>query len=332
MGETIFESESDSATESHWIIGRGTCVSLAKLEGEEENLVVKWSWLPKSRTSEAKLVKIATELATASGDDWVLNHLPKILHAEEREFDMDPPQRLSGEDCELRVLRIIVQERLYPITELTTAAELGEAFHGIFKCYRWLYEKAGIMHRDISSNNLMYRRIDGKVYGVLNDFDLSSQTGDTSLTSEQCIGTQPFMAVDLLKTDPLPPHFYRFDLESLLYVLAYVVCQYHEGEKIDNPPFDEWDHLSTEFLYLTKKAFFFDAMMVPPTANFLALQPLTVLLHEMFADAYSAAYSARRKRVRLGSVPITFDNDTLGGHITFDKFEEILEANLPSLT
>ncbi|KAJ7202942.1 hypothetical protein B0H12DRAFT_967807, partial [Mycena haematopus] len=139
------------------IIGRGTCVSLAKLKGEEEDLVVKWSWLPKSRTSEAELVKIATELATASGD-WVLNHLPKILHAEEREFDTDPPQRLSkhfGEDNELRVLCIVVQERLYPITELTTAAELGEAFRGIFKCYRWLYEKAGIMHRDISCNNLM---------------------------------------------------------------------------------------------------------------------------------------------------------------------------------
>ncbi|KAJ7236448.1 hypothetical protein B0H12DRAFT_1026926 [Mycena haematopus] len=148
MGETIFQSEQDSRSDG--IVGRGTCVSLAKLEGEEEDLVVKWSRLPKSRTSEAELVKIATELATASGNGWVLNHLPKILHAEEREFDTDPPQHLSGEDCELRVLRIVVQERLDPITELTTAAELGEAFCGIFKCYRWLYEKAGIMHHDIS--------------------------------------------------------------------------------------------------------------------------------------------------------------------------------------
>jgi hypothetical protein len=37
-------------------------------------------------------------------------------------------------DYELRVRRIVVQERLRPITELTTAAELGEAFHGIFRC------------------------------------------------------------------------------------------------------------------------------------------------------------------------------------------------------
>ncbi|KAJ7287203.1 hypothetical protein C8J57DRAFT_1117037 [Mycena rebaudengoi] len=155
-----------------------------------------------------------------------------------------PQQRLFkhfGEDYyELRVLRIVVQEGLHPITELTTAAELSEAFRGIFKCYRWLYEKAGIMHRDISLNNLMFRKIDGKIYGVLNDFDLSVLlNNEPRSTSKQRTGTEPYMAVDLLVTGRRPPpHLCRFDLESLFYVLAYVVCQYHHGKKIDNPPFD----------------------------------------------------------------------------------------------
>jgi hypothetical protein len=132
MGETIFQS--------HGIIGRGTCVSRAKMEvdGEEKDVVVKWSWPAKTRTPEADLVKVATDLAIASGDNWVLKHLPMILHAEQREFDADSPQlRLSqhfGIDYELRVLSLVVQEGLRPITELTTAAELSEAFHGIFKC------------------------------------------------------------------------------------------------------------------------------------------------------------------------------------------------------
>ncbi|KAJ7257729.1 hypothetical protein C8J57DRAFT_1074307 [Mycena rebaudengoi] len=37
--------------------------------------------------------------------------------------------------------------------------------------YRWLYEEFGIMHRDFSLNKLMYRKVDGKVFGVSNDFD-----------------------------------------------------------------------------------------------------------------------------------------------------------------
>ncbi|KAJ7301592.1 hypothetical protein DFH08DRAFT_978613 [Mycena albidolilacea] len=155
----------------------------------------------------------ATDLATTSGDSWALNHLPKIVHVEEKEFDADSPQcRLSahlGEDYELRVLRIVVQERLRPITELATAAELSEAFHGIFKCYQWLFEKANIMHRDISRNNLMYRRIDGTVYGIWNGFDLSVVLGnEPRSTSKQRTGTEPYMAIDLLETDPPPPMFF----------------------------------------------------------------------------------------------------------------------------
>ncbi|KAJ7797936.1 hypothetical protein B0H14DRAFT_2530667 [Mycena olivaceomarginata] len=325
MGETI--------SQSHGIIGRGTCVSRAKMEvkGKEEDVIVKWSWPAKTRTPEVDLVKRATELATQSGDSWVLNHLPKILHAEEKEFDEDSPQRHFGEDYELRVLRIVAQERLRPITELTTAAELSGAFHGIFKCYRWLYEKAGIMHRDISRNNLMYREIDGKIYGVLNDFDLSVlQDKELRSTSKQRTGTEPYMAGDLLVTGPPPPHLYRFDLESLFYVLAYVVCQYHDGKKIDNPPFDAWDHLPTTALR-AKKSQFLLADMVPPTSNFLALEALTLLLHEMFGDAYNARKKANTL-ARLGLASTPFEDDTLGDHITFDKFEKILVANLPPLT
>ncbi|KAJ7231053.1 hypothetical protein B0H12DRAFT_1192785 [Mycena haematopus] len=329
MGTTIHQS--------HGIIGRGTYVSGAKMEmqGKKKDLVVKLSWPAKSRTSEAELVKIATQKATELGDEWVLNHLPIILHAEEKEFDEDSPQQcLSkhfGEDYEVRVLRIVVQERLYPITQLTTAAELGEAFRGIFKCYRWLFEKASIMHRDISINNLMFRRIDGKVYGVLNDFDLSSQINDPSSTSKHRTGTEPYMAIDLLAKDPPPPHLYRFDLESLYYVLAYVVCQYEEGKKINNPPFDEWDNLSTKYLLLKKKEFINEPIRVAPTSNFEALEPLTLLLHEMFTDGYNARNKAGFY-AKLGSVSSAFDDKTLGGHITFDKFEQILLANLPPLT
>ncbi|KAJ7681464.1 hypothetical protein B0H14DRAFT_2299561, partial [Mycena olivaceomarginata] len=120
---------------------------------------------------------------------------------------------------EERVLRIVVQEELHPITDLTDATELAEAFKQIFECYRWLYEGPKIMHRDVSISNLMFQRIDGKLYGVLNDFDLAAfHDGSVPSTSKQRTGTKPFMARDLLDHPP-PRHLYRHDLESFLYVL-----------------------------------------------------------------------------------------------------------------
>jgi hypothetical protein len=139
------------------------------------------------------------------------------------------------------------------------------------------------------------------------------------------------MAIDLLETDPPPPHVFRFDLESLFYVLVYVVCQYHQGKKIENPPFDNWDHLPTSVLLLTKRTFLMDAMTVSPTSNFTALRKLTVLLHKMIRDGYNARTDANTLAI-LDSAPTTFDEDTLGDHITFDKFEKILVDNLPSST
>ncbi|KAJ6529869.1 hypothetical protein DFH09DRAFT_153470 [Mycena vulgaris] len=325
MGEMIFQS--------HGIIGRGTCVSSAKME--EKDVIVKWSWPAKTRTPEADLVRIATDKATASSASWVLNHLPRILHAEEKEFAEDSPQQRLSEhfpnDYELRVLRLVVQERLRPITELTTEADLSQAFHGIFKCYRWLYEEAGIMHRDISRNNLMYRKIGDKIYGVLNDFDLSVLwDSEPRSTSKQRTGTEPYMALDLLVTGPPPRHLYRFDLESLFYVIMSVVCQYHNGKKIDNPPFAAWYHVPTQTLRTEKHTFLATTMTVSTTSNFLAFRRLNVLLHELFSDAYQARRKANTQAM-LNLASTTFQEDTLGGHITFNKFQKVMEDNLPSL-
>jgi hypothetical protein len=39
-----------------------------------------------------------------------------------------------GAEYEDRVLRIMVQEELYPITERTAAVDLAQSFREIFKC------------------------------------------------------------------------------------------------------------------------------------------------------------------------------------------------------
>ena len=103
--------------------------------------------------------------------------------------------------------------------------------------HRWLYVRAGILHRDISLSNIMYRIveeeneagvIEEKVCGVLIDFGLASFTEDLrdyTKTSQQRMGTPPFMAYELLRGLDAH-HLYRHDLESLFYVMLVLVTHY----------------------------------------------------------------------------------------------------------
>src|ERR1700753_780866 len=89
--------------------------------------------------------------------------------------------------------------------------------------HRWLYDKPGILHRDLSLRNIMCRIVneinahgqeEQKVYGVVTEYDLSSWTehlkGDYTRTSQQRTGTPPYMAQELLKGTSTS-HLYRHD-------------------------------------------------------------------------------------------------------------------------
>ena len=82
---------------------------------------------------------------------------------------------------------------------------------GHFELWKW-----GLHHRDISSGNLMYTRDEqGRVVGVLNDFDLSVLASLASEFSTERTGTVPFMATDLLRfVDGCLPHLYGMSCAS----------------------------------------------------------------------------------------------------------------------
>ena len=105
--------------------------------------------------------------------------------------------------------------------------------------YRWLFEVPKILHRDISLNNLMLRKEGDKVYAVLNNFNLAVSADVKSTLSKQRTGTKPFMAIDLLRPDPLV-HMCRHDLESIFYVLVWITSRFHGGKEIADAPLQEW--------------------------------------------------------------------------------------------
>ncbi|KAJ7710356.1 hypothetical protein B0H17DRAFT_1123514 [Mycena rosella] len=118
------------------------------------------------------------------------------------------------------------------------------------------------------------------------------------------------MAIDLLVPNPLT-HRYRHDLESLFYVILWIITSYHDGKRVDKPPLREWKYLGMQRLQERKLAFL--AQLLPlATANFTLIHQNWVVPFLVAIPAYAA------------SAP-PFDYETLGGHVSFDKFAEIME-------
>ena len=97
---------------------------------------MKLSWPAKSRISENDIIKKARDATNHDKHCWVLKHLPKVLHAEDQHINSLSWALIDhmGDQYKEHVLRIIVQEELYLITEQTAAADLAQSFCEIFMC------------------------------------------------------------------------------------------------------------------------------------------------------------------------------------------------------
>ncbi|SJL11172.1 uncharacterized protein ARMOST_14575 [Armillaria ostoyae] len=182
------------------IVGRNTHV--VEATSEHEGYIV----------GEAR--EKARTMTQGKRPDWALDHLPDILLSQDFGYDADSTQAnlvtffgkamFAGEKLEYegRVCRITVQERLHPLNELQTAQEFAQVFFDFLQIHKWLYDHPRILHRDISTSNIMWRRtVNGHLRGVLNDFDLSPFRDDTGTSSVECTGTLPYMAYELFDDD-----------------------------------------------------------------------------------------------------------------------------------
>ncbi|KAH8799543.1 hypothetical protein DL96DRAFT_1476922, partial [Flagelloscypha sp. PMI_526] len=184
--------------------------------------------------------------------------------------------------------------------------------------YRWLYEEANILHRDISQKSVMYRYGDHEsVFGVLNGFDLAISTETPpSPGSQQHTGTAPFMAIDLLVESPPPLHLYRHGLESLYYVLVCTVCD------TKHKSIQPWFNLRGSLLGNNKVTFLRRAV-IPPRPGFEVFSKWIYPIHVAFAEGLSLQSKFWHERL---TEPYT--DETLGGCISFDEFEKIFNVKL----
>lgn len=88
----------------------------------------------------------------------------------------------------------------------------------------------GIAHKDISLSNLLCTVRNGRIVGILNDFDLAGFMKPGVRNPERMgwerTGSIAFMATDLLKhPDGQQKRWYRHDLESFLWCLFWVMMK-----------------------------------------------------------------------------------------------------------
>ena len=198
------------------------------------------------------------------------------------------------------------------------------------------------MHRDISRQNLMYRRVNGKVNGVLIDFDLASSRNSTTKSHKGVrIGTRPFMAVSLhleIFQDEIPDHRERFDLESIFYVVYWDARFYDKGRKVVLPgsvaqnSYNDWITYNDETAIAVKEHTL-TTLNPDITAFFRPLINSWLLsLGELFYDGYGKLKKVRNdllaKGEKLGKdwEIEGFDYDTLGGNVIFEKIWDIMRT------
>jgi serine/threonine protein kinase len=109
------------------------------------------------------------------------------------------------------------------IKEFKSVPELLVALRDAIKAHRSLLNKAKILHRDISENNIIITdpKKAGGFTGMLIDLDLAIVDGERT-GGRHTTGTMEFMAIDVLRG---VEHTYRHDLESFFYVLLWICAR-----------------------------------------------------------------------------------------------------------
>ncbi|KAI0323684.1 hypothetical protein GY45DRAFT_1401272 [Cubamyces sp. BRFM 1775] len=151
----------------------------------------------------------------------------------------------TNEECPLRRhahYRLVVDEVCLPLSEFTSGRQLLLIVLYCLRAHKDACEKAKIMHRDISSGNiLIYPRLcldeETKSYnvhwtGILADWELSKPVGTTEplMRPRQPprTGTWQFLSAGMLSTVPKAVEI-QDELESFLHVVLYHSVRYLES-------------------------------------------------------------------------------------------------------
>ncbi|KAG6242348.1 hypothetical protein E4U24_005773 [Claviceps purpurea] len=147
----------------------------------------------------------------------------------------EPPNRVHR--------RVIVRDCGKPIYTASSRKALLACLESCIKGHKSLHDK-GILHRDISINNLMINEDPGNSSrkSFLIDLDLAINIGrEKPSGAHGRTGTRAFMAIRLLEGDE---HSFMHDLESFFWVLFWICIHYEgPGTAIEPIRYESWNYI-----------------------------------------------------------------------------------------
>ena len=231
-----------------------TCYRIKRTDetGSEGSFVAKFSWVDKSRTSEADVLREAEEKGVkgiprlfASKDFISTEDLRKgltfsdphpfrsstktissaSLRSSRRKDGSKSSSQSPGPSWVARVLRLLIISPCgRDIAEFESPLQLLESLRDAIKAHQDLYERGEMLHRDISATNMVMTNpedADG-FKTILIDLHLAKCDFSVAGDSVQFSGTSKFAAPSVLQGGM---HTCKSDLESFFYVFLWLCAK-----------------------------------------------------------------------------------------------------------
>lgn len=212
-----------------------------------------------------------------------------------------------------------------------------------FLAHYVVYTKAGILHRDLSVNNIMFKRdpSTNRVIGVLNDWDLAIPVNRSEYkfekpTSYHRTGTATFMSIELLEDENRTiPHLYRHDLESFMWILIWCAFNFlfHGVEvpyKLRDAVVRDWVNISWQRIRQSKRDFL--GIVTKALAKTTkVMQPLVRKILGPISHSMARAFLERDQSQEPFDGPARLritKTDFFDDFFTFDCFMEVLEPEV----
>ncbi|KID86141.1 Protein kinase-like domain protein, partial [Metarhizium majus ARSEF 297] len=174
-----------------------------------------------------------------------------------------PPSKRARSESPIKASVDVLPDRIHrrgvisdygkPIYTASTPVVLLNALADCIEGHKSLRKMAGLLHRDISMNNLMIDEdsTNPSRRSFLIDLDLATEESRAEASgSRGKTGTRAFMAIGALLGEQ---HLFMHDLESFFWVLFWVCIHYdgpHKEKRVAR--FDKWNFVDTEELAGTK--------------------------------------------------------------------------------
>jgi len=336
-GTAIFEAvpappENATTAESTWV-------------DVPPRVVVKMSWHTPEAHYEDQLLRLAAERGVAGVARLYRSAVgPRVSEGLRRR--LVPDVMYANRELRIQVIGPLAR----PLHEISDLKTFKAAFKSLVKsAFRFicgqsryaaddihavhhdLFEKTGVLHRDISPGNLMVDAFK-PTQGVLIDLDFAARVDAHGNPSEgetfPHAGTLQFRAFELITLEKPTKAYYRHDLESFFYSLMWIQNHYKDGKKFDGPEasrfdFDfnrSWDSTQSDrhgFLLCFKLAGF---ELNPTSLRDQWLIPMWRLFGTALKAETAAFLSHKEGRGEL------LDQETFGGRVTYETFVKILEG------